>query len=155
MGLFEASAPPTTAFEVAPNGRGGETFWIYEIDNPGEFFSGCETEQEALDRLIDSEKGPDERVETCGYTLVLDAPEDPPASKSVSPPEEEIVIEVLKGSVQNQKCEFYEIADPVDTFEDSWGTTTEMFRKISEEGIGPMLEYENVSLRFQRPYGAL
>lgn len=140
---------------MAPNSTGGEIFWIYEIDQPGKFFEDCENQQEALERLIDSEKSPDEQAETCGYTLVLDRPEDPSPDRSVSPPEKPIVIEVIKGRGNNQKYTFYDVEDPVDTFGDSWGNTAEMFAAIEEEDITMTLEYDNVSLRFQRPYGAL
>lgn len=153
--MFRPSAPPTTVFEVAPNSAGGETFWIYEIDEPGIYFEECGNEQDALEKLIESDRGPDEQIETCGYTLVLDSPEDPPSDNSVDAPEKPIVVEVLKGNGKDQIYEFYEIEDPVDTFGDSWGDTTEMFEAIRDAGISPVLEYENVSLKFQRPYGAL
>lgn len=153
--MFESSSSPTTVFEVAPNSSGGEVFWIYHITEPDEFFSGCETEEEALEQLVNSERSPDEEVETCGYTLVLDQPEDPPADSPGTPPETTIVIEVIADAGQNRECEFYKIEDPVETFGDSWGNTPEMFDSIIEDGVEPMLSYDDVSLRFQRPYGAL
>ena len=153
--MFESSASPTTIFEVAPNSSGGEVFWIYHIPEPDEFFSGCETEEEALERLVDSERGPDEEIETCGYTLVLDNPEDPTADSTRVPPETMIVIDVVTEDGQYREYEFYEIDDPIETFGESWGSTPEMLDSIIEEGIEPILSYNDVSLIFQRPYGAL
>lgn len=153
--MFDSADPPTTVFEVAPNSTDGEIFWIYEIDNPSEFFEGCESQQEASDRLIDSERSPDKQIETCGYTLVLDSPEDPPSTKSGNPPEKSIVIEVLKGGENDQQHEFYEVENPIDTFGESWGNTTSMYTALEKDSIQPILEYDNVSLIFQRSYGSL
>jgi len=154
-GMTLASTSPTTVFEVAPSSSGGEVFWIYEIENPEEFFTGCETEEEASERLIESDRSPDEQLETCGYTLILDHPEDPPSNRSVPAPEMPIILEVIRENGQNQRHEFYRIDDPVATFDDAWGDTSKMFDSIREEDIEPVLYYDNVSLRFQRPYGSL
>lgn len=151
--MFDQSTSPITAFETAPNGSGGDVFWIYEIQNPGEFFSGCESEDEASDRLIESDRSPNEQIETCGYTLVLDHPEDP--HRPVSPPDEPIIVEVIKGRGQDQQYEFYQVEDPLTTFGDDWGDTPEMYDSILEAGLDPILEYDNVALIFERPYGAL
>lgn len=153
--MFDSSDSPTTVFEVAPNSAGGETVWIYEIDDPGAFFEGCESQEEALDRLVNSERSPNEQLETNGYTLVLDSPEDPPSGRPGEPPVKPIVIEVLKGKGNDQTHEFYEVEDPVKIFGESWGNTAEMYRELQENDLSPMLEYDNVSLIFQRPYGAL
>lgn len=153
--MFDSGDSPTTVFEVAPNSADGEIFWIYEIDNPSEFFQGCESQQEASDRLIEAERSPDEQIETCGYTLVLDSPEDSPSNKSETPPEKPIVIEVLKGSGNDQKHEFYEVENLIDTFGEPWGSTTAMYSAIEKDSIQPILEYGNVSLIFQRSYGSL
>jgi hypothetical protein len=150
--MFGQSTSPITVFETAPNGS-GDIFWIYEIQNPGKFFSGCETEDEASDRLIESDQSPDEQIETCGYTLVLDHPEDP--GRSVSPPDEPIILEVIKGRGQDQQYEFYQVEDPLTTIGDDWGDTPKMYDSLLESRLDPILEYDNVSLIFQRPYGAL
>jgi hypothetical protein len=151
--MFEQSTSPITVFETAPNGSGGDVFWIYEIQKPGEFFSGCETEDEASDRLIESDRSPDEQIGTCGYTLVLDHPEDP--GRSVSSPDEPIILEVIGGRGQDQQYEFYQVEDPLTTIGDDWGDTPKMYDSLLEAGLDPILKYDNVSLIFQRPYGAL
>jgi len=153
--VFESFTSSTTVFEVAPNGSGGEIFWIYEIEDPSEFFAGCETVDEASERLIEADRSPDEQIDTCGYTLVLDHPEDPSSTKSLTIPESPLIIETVKERGQNERYEFYKIEDPEGTFGDTYGDTQRMFDSIVEAGIEPMLEYDNVALTFQRPYGAL
>ncbi|MDT3434655.1 hypothetical protein [Haloarcula sp. 1CSR25-25] len=151
--LFASSADPAVIFEKAPQ-KNGEVFWIYEISNPNELFSDCRTEEDVLERLIDSERSPDEIVETCGYTLVLDRPEDP-SGNAGNPPEHSIVIEVIRDSGREPTYEFYDIDNPVEIFGDSWGDTPEMFESIVQHEIDPRLSYETVSMKFERPYGAL
>ncbi|MFC7027174.1 hypothetical protein ACFQJ5_05545 [Halomicroarcula sp. GCM10025324] len=153
--MFDSSTSPITVFEIAPNGSGGEIFWIYDIEKPDEFFAGCETVDDASERLIESDRSPDEQIETCGYTLVLDHPEDPPSTSSLTIPEGPLVFEAVKSDGQHERYEFYRIEDPEDTFGDSYGDTQKMFDSIVDAGIEPMLEYGDVSLTFQRPYGAL
>lgn len=74
--MFGQSTSPITVVETAPNGSGVDVFWICGIQNPGEFFSGCESEDEASDHLIESDQSPGEQIETCGRALVLDHLED-------------------------------------------------------------------------------
>lgn len=149
---FPPSADTAVIFETAPT-KSGEVFWIYEIDEPNEFFTKCETDDEISDKLMSSDRSPDETVETYGYTLVLDRPEDPSPDNTREPPQQAITIEVIRNN--GQTYEFYDIDDPTETFGDSWGNTPEMFESIVQQNIKPQLSYENVSMRFQRPYGSL
>jgi len=153
--MFDSLEGEITVFEIAPNSSNGETFWIYEIDQPGTFFADCETDDEALTRLIDSDRSPDEIIETCGYTLVLNSPEDPHSSDSSDIPDGPVVFEVINGDPQERVYEFYEVDSPQEVFANSWGDTIEMFESISAKGIEPIQAYDNVELKFQRPYGAL
>ena len=170
----------TTIFELASSGSGGELFWIHEIENPSEFFAGCKTPLEVLDRIIESESGVDDTVETCGYTLVLDRPEDPSPDRAGDPPENPTFIEVIHATKHEQRFEvmeteheqgrgnqiwdepvklcsesFYKIEDPVKVFGNVWGSTTAMFEAIQNQGIEPILEYDDISFTFIRPTGSL
>lgn len=152
--LFDSSAGSVVIFEKAPL-KSGEVFWIHEVAEPSEFFSDCVTEEDVSEKLIDSERTADEVVETCGYTLVLDRPEDPASGNVGTPPEHSMVIEVIRDSGREPTYEFYEIDDPVEVFSDSYGDTHKMFESIVQHKIEPRLSYETVSIIFERPYGAL
>lgn len=170
----------TTIFEVAPTRSNGDLFWIHAIENPSKFFAGCNTPSDVLDQIIESEMDADETIETCGYTLVLDRPEDPSPDNLGDPPHGTTVIEVTqeveydqllsvtdvehkngKGNEQWDKPvrlyekTFYRIEDVHQVFENSWGNTTEMFEIIQSRGIDPVLSYDDVSFVFNRPYGSL
>jgi len=151
-GIFSESTSPITIFEKAP-GKGGYIYWIYEVEDPKTVFSDCQTQEEVSDQLKTQNINTDEQITTCRYTLVLESPEDP--HKPVSPPEKPVIIEVIKRSFQDRKYEFYQIDDPVSTFGDAWGDTHAMYDAIIKESHDPLLEYDNVSLIFQRSYGEL
>lgn len=177
--MFE-NVDSTTILEVAPSKSNGDLFWIHKIENPEKFFAGCDTPSDVSDRIIESERGVTEQIETCGFTLVLDQPEDIPSDSQGNPPDDPIVIEVNQGvaydqylsnmelehkngpgnKIWNQSIElfeesFYRIEDPTDIFGDIWGDTTKMFQEIQNRGINPVLEYDDVSFVFNRPYGSL
>lgn len=177
--MFE-SLESTTIFEVAPTRSNGELFWIHEIENPSGFFAGCDTPSDVLDQLIESEKDVDETIETCGYTMVLDRPEDPSPDRVGDHPDGPTVIEVTQEVEYDQlfsvtdtehkngrgneqwdkpiklyKKSFYRIEDPPAVFGNTWGKTTEMFESIQNRGIDPVLVYDDVSFIFNRPYGSL
>lgn len=177
--MFE-NADSTAIFEVAPSQNNGDLFWIHEIEDPEVFFAGCDTPSDVLDQIIESERGVTEQVETCGYTLVLDRPEDPSSDSAGDPPAGPIVVEVTQGvpydqrfsimdtehkqgkgnKVWNQSIElfeesFYRIENPSDVFGNVWGDTTKMFQAIQSREIDPVLKYDDVSFIFNRPYGSL
>jgi len=150
--VFESTTTPMTIFELAPTKGGGEIFYIWEIENPSEFFS--EADGDISEFLIKLDRGPDKTLETCGYTLVLERPEDPHKPESVTPPENPITIEVIQDTGQLESVEFYKIKDPVDTFGNDWGDTSAMYSAITSEKGEPLAKYDNVT-RIQRSYGEL
>jgi len=177
--MFE-NIDSTTIFQVAPSTNDGELFWIHTIGNPEGFFAGCETPSEVLDQISESNEGVTDQIETCGYTLVLDRPEDPMPDNTRDPPNGPTVVEVTQDvaydqrfsarhtsheqgrgkEVWNQPIElfevsFYRIEDPHEIFGDTWGDTTATFHAIQERGLEPMKSYDDVSFVFNRPYGSL
>lgn len=176
--MFE-NLDSSSIFEVAPSTNDGDLIWIHEIENPEAFFTGCDTPSDVLDQVIESE-GVTEQIETCGYTLVLDRPEDPSPDRAGDPPDDPIVVEVTQGVAYNQRFSimeteheqgqgnevwnqpielfeesFYRIENPFEIFGDVWGNTTKMFQAIQDRGIDPVLKYDDVSFIFNRPYGSL
>lgn len=177
--MFE-NLESTTILEVAPTRSNGDLFWIYEIENPSGFFTGCNTPSDVSDQIIGSEKDVDETIETCGYTMVLDRPEDPLPDKAGDPPYGTTVMEITqkveydqlfsvtdvehkrgKGNehwdkpIRLYEISFYRIEEAHHVFKNSWGNTTEMFEAIQSRGIDPLLSYDDVSFVFNRPYGSL
>lgn len=177
--MFE-NTTPTTIFEVAPTKAGGERFYIHEIENPVGFFSGCDSPSDVLDRVVSKQHGCDEQIDTLGYTLVLDRPEDPLPDNAGNPPDDPISIEVQRGLEPDQRfscveidrknhrgnepwdqpinfleTSFYSIQNPSELFSDAWGDSIEMFEAIQKRGLAPISKYDNVSFTFDRPYGTL